>query len=248
VGSQDHYTTRPVRPSPPIAISIALTIDFRYLISKLFKPMIGCDTSSLRLLNAQALCAIFTTSYLVLRTLRYRDNSGKRLHEGDDISARDPPAEDTTFLVDVHSAFNIALFPPLFFFSVLYYTDVMSTLTVLLAYGAYLWKPKTGGGMVADAGTVLLGVVALLFRQTNIFWVAVFPAGLAAVDALKVDVPSATSGNRSLTSVMQSSWSEGMIYDCSVQEAGPQGTCDVLHRLSLALTDACQTPLSSCCR
>jgi alpha-1,2-glucosyltransferase len=193
-------------------------------VSKLFKPLIGCDTTSLRLLNAQALCAIFITSYLVLRTLRNRDNTGKRLYKSEDVSGRDTPAEDTTLIVDALSALNIALFPPLFFFSALYYTDVMSTLTVLMAYGAYLLKQKEVGGIVPNASAVALGVVALFFRQTNIFWVAVFPAGLAVVDALKVDMQSATSRNRDITSVIQSSWSKGTIYDCSVQKAGPQGT------------------------
>jgi alpha-1,2-glucosyltransferase len=175
-------------------------------------------------LNAQALCLIFIVSYLVLRTLQHRDNPSKRLHEGEVISKSDPSAEDTTLIVDAHSAFNVALFPPLFFFSTLYYTDVISTLTVLLAYGAYLLKPKTGGGVMTDASAVLLGTIALLFRQTNIFWVAVFPAGLAVVDALKVDTPSTASRSRDITSAIQSSWSEGKIHDCSVQDAGPQGT------------------------
>jgi alpha-1,2-glucosyltransferase len=175
-------------------------------------------------LNAQALCLIFIVSYLVLRTLQHRNNPSKRLHEGEVISKSDPSAEDTTLIVDAHSAFNVALFPPLFFFSTLYYTDVISTLTVLLAYGAYLLKPKTGGGVMTDANAVLLGTIALLFRQTNIFWVAVFPAGLAVVDALKVDTPSTASRSRDITSAIQSSWSEGKIHDCSVQDAGPQGT------------------------
>jgi alpha-1,2-glucosyltransferase len=175
-------------------------------------------------LNAQALCLIFIVSYLVLRTLRHRDNPGKRLHEGEVISRSDPSAEDTTLIVDAHSAFNVALFPPLFFFSTLYYTDVVSTLSVLLAYGAYLLKSKTGGGVMTDASAVLFGTIALLFRQTNIFWVAVFPAGLAVVDALKVDTPLTASKSRDITSTIQSSWSEGKIHDCSVQDAGPQGT------------------------
>jgi alpha-1,2-glucosyltransferase len=199
-------------------------IVFRYLVSKLFQPLFGCGISALRILNAQALCAIFISSYGVLRTLRLRHNPAKRLHEGEDIAGRHLSTPDPMVMIDVHSAFNIALFPPLFFFSALYYTDVMSTLAVLLAYIAYLQKPKTGGGVVPNASAVVLGVVALLFRQTNIFWVAVFPAGLAAVDALKVDTLFATSKSRNITAVVQSSWNEGTIYDCSVQDAGSQGT------------------------
>ena len=35
---------------------------------------------------------------------------------------------------DLHCAFNIAIFPPIFFFSALYYTDVISTAFCLVAY------------------------------------------------------------------------------------------------------------------
>ena len=224
MGSYDNHTTRPVLLSSAICTFEITDLVFRYLVAKLFKPLFGCNVSSLRMLNAQALCLVFISSYGVLRTLRLRGNPYKRLHEGKDVAEQIPPVEDSTFVVDVHSAFNIALFPPLFFFSALYYTDVLSTLTVLLAYIAYLSKPKTGGGVVPNASAIFYGVIALLFRQTNIFWVAVFPAGLAVVDALKTDTPSTNSKSRDITSVVQSSWTEGIVYDCSVQDAGPQGT------------------------
>jgi hypothetical protein len=90
------------------------------------------------------------------------------------------------FLYDVHSALNISLFPPLFFFSSLYYTDVISTLVVLLTYNLFLKIREKGSGAPWEGFTLVpCGVLALYFRQTNIFWVAVFPAGLALVNALK---------------------------------------------------------------
>jgi alpha-1,2-glucosyltransferase len=78
----------------------------------------------------------------------------------------------------VHTAVNICLFPPIFFFSGLYYTDVLSTFIVIKAYEHFLqerWAPpKSTRGII----TYLIGVMALLIRQTNIFWVAVFMGGL----------------------------------------------------------------------
>lgn len=84
-----------------------------------------------------------------------------------------------------HTALNICLFPPLFFFSALYYTDVVSTEVVL--WSLYLSQNETLKGMPLRRGMVLVfaGVVALSFRQTNVFWVAVFSAGLDAVEVLQ---------------------------------------------------------------
>ncbi|KAL1797465.1 hypothetical protein ACET3X_004071 [Alternaria dauci] len=191
-----------------------------YLISKLSKPFLGCETSSLRILNAEALCVIMIMSYGILRLLRKRNTPSKSLHRDEDMPGRDPVARESTFMVDVHSALNVALFPPLFFFSALYYTDVMSTLSVLFAYSAYLTNSMSKRTIVGTTSAVALGVFALLFRQTNIFWVAVFPAGLAVIDALKRDAPSTTSTSSDIMSAIQTSWNHGAIYDCHVQDAG----------------------------
>ena len=86
-----------------------------------------------------------------------------------------------------HSAINVALFPVLFFFSALYYTDVYATLAVLLAYRNHLYRVSCSAAapVWTDAATVLLGLAALAFRQTNIFWVVVYMGGLEAVHAVK---------------------------------------------------------------
>lgn len=72
----------------------------------------------------------------------------------------------------------------------------MSTLVVLAAYSTYLSQRGTQNYFLSSLMTINIGVLALLFRQTNIFWVAVFPAGLAVVDALKYhdEVLDATVG------------------------------------------------------
>ena len=78
----------------------------------------------------------------------------------------------------MHTAFNIALFPPLFFFSGLFYTDVLSTCVVLRMYQLFLQRK----------GSILLyvaGIVALTMRQTNIFWVAIFMGGLEIVRTIR---------------------------------------------------------------
>jgi alpha-1,2-glucosyltransferase len=131
---------------------------------------------------------------------------------------------DQTLVLDAHSALNIALFPPLFFFSALFYTDVMSTLTSLLAYSVFLRKKTTPGSLFDNVSAILVGVVALFFRQTNIFWVAVFPAGLAVVEALKTSESlSRVQAQRSALEIIQESWSRSIIYDCPVEDAGIEG-------------------------
>ena len=56
----------------------------------------------------------------------------------------------------------IAQFPLLYFFAFLYYTDVGSTLFVLVTYYASLRS--------SHATAALAGIIAILFRQTNIVW------------------------------------------------------------------------------
>lgn len=225
MGSKDNDSTRPVRA--PYCNNIYHNTDpkLRYLASKFLKPLLGCDTRALRLLNALAISLVFLISYAIQRLLRVRNNTAMRSHgkPGEASLTFDP-----TFLPHVHSAFNIALFPPLFFFSALYYTDVVSTLTVLFAYAAHLESSRSSSNLLGNFSTFSLGVIALFFRQTNIFWVAVFPAGLAVIDALKKDAPSATSNSRDIRSLLQDSWNEGKIFDCPVQDAGFQGAQDIL--------------------
>ena len=196
----------------------------RYLVTKLLKPLLGCEVSSLRLLNAEALCLICPLSYGILRLLRVQRNLNLRGQQAEEKSDQQSDPDDPTIMLDAHSALNIALFSPLFFFSALYYTDVISTLFVLLAYRTYLKRRENPGSLSSNLSTIIYGVSALFFRQTNIFWVAVFPAGLAVVDALKANAQPLTETNpNEATSLLQSSWNEGVVHDCAVADAGPQG-------------------------
>ncbi|KAL4818941.1 tyrosyl-DNA phosphodiesterase-domain-containing protein [Aspergillus spinulosporus] len=94
-----------------------------------------------------------------------------------------------------HTVLNICLFPPLFFFSGLYYTDVLALLVVVEAYNWDLSRGRSNMAMLEMAMFLVLGVVALLFRQTNIFWVSVFFGGLQVVRKLRRVTKSCESSN-----------------------------------------------------
>jgi alpha-1,2-glucosyltransferase len=86
----------------------------------------------------------------------------------------------------VATGVNIALFPVLFFFSGLYYTDPVSTLVVLLAYVNHLTRLGTESPpFLSNVYTLVLGILALGMRQTNIFWVVVYMGGLEVIHAIK---------------------------------------------------------------
>ena len=145
------------------------------------------------------------------------------------------------YLIDIHTAFNVASFPPLFFFSALYYTDVSSTVAVLTYFAYIVYRhcneptfgrsyglprsailisfssacialiPKASlssaptltlcllgfllfcalyqnqdlrGNQISAYQriiTILIGASALMFRQTNLFWVSVYPIGCCLV-------------------------------------------------------------------
>ncbi|XP_011686104.1 PREDICTED: putative Dol-P-Glc:Glc(2)Man(9)GlcNAc(2)-PP-Dol alpha-1,2-glucosyltransferase [Wasmannia auropunctata] len=63
-------------------------------------------------------------------------------------------------------AYNLTLFPPLYFWSFFYYTDVVSTNVVLLMMYLHQRKHTTM--------TALAGLLAVLVRQTNIIWLGFF--------------------------------------------------------------------------
>ena len=114
------------------------------------------------------------------------------------------------------TAFNITLFPPLFFYCALFYTDVLSVLSVVVTHLAFdAERPLL---------VVLCGLVSLNFRQTNIFWVAVYLGGKEILRTLKKQVsdkqrPRCTG----FREIVRQSWEEGFVYDPSVREARVEG-------------------------
>ncbi|KAI8629343.1 glycosyltransferase family 59 protein [Xylariaceae sp. FL1651] len=86
----------------------------------------------------------------------------------------------------METGINIALFPVLFFFSGLYYTDPMSTLVVLLAYVIHLTRVGSKGpSLLNDVSSLGISILALGMRQTNIFWVVVYMGGLEIIHSIK---------------------------------------------------------------
>ena len=81
----------------------------------------------------------------------------------------------------------ILCFPLLFFFSGLYYTDLLSTLTVMVTYTFWLASSQAEGvwKVIFQMLHVAFGLVSLATRQTNIFWVSVFLGGLQVIETLK---------------------------------------------------------------
>ncbi|KAL8382127.1 hypothetical protein RB595_006083 [Gaeumannomyces hyphopodioides] len=88
----------------------------------------------------------------------------------------------------LHSAFNVAMFPAIFFFSGLYYTDLWSLVAVLNAYKVHLDRvahAQDGVSVRRVAMALCAGIQALAMRQTNVFWVVIYFGGLEAIDAVK---------------------------------------------------------------
>ena len=135
---------------------------------------------------------------------------------------------------------NVCLFPPLFFFYALYYTDVASTLSVLYVYGFYL-NGRRGCLVVA-------GLVSLWFRQTNIFWISIFTGALDLTKSLSkgrpgIEYPAVPS----LGNTIYGSWSRSCIYDGPVNQATFAGLylrISLPSLLIVALADYVKSALS----
>lgn len=146
----------------------------------------GCSETSLRMTNWLATLLLGFTAMQCRRLLEARLSEQR--------TGQQRSASLSTYAI--HTGMNIGLCPLLFFFSALYYTDVFSTLAVLLAFQNHLERVSPRGkSLLSDLWTVVLGVAALFMRQTNVFWVVVFMGGLEAVHAVKsLPLPSNTQG------------------------------------------------------
>lgn len=117
----------------------------------------------------------------------------------------------------IHNTLNTYFFPPLFFFYGLYYTDVLSALSVLYAYRCYLAKQS-------GATALFVGLLSLFFRQTNIFWVSLFLGGLELCRA----IPKDRDGTRfpkqpTFRDVIYGSWQYAAAYDPLISQASFEG-------------------------
>lgn len=98
----------------------------------------------------------------------------------------------------------------------------MSTAAVLTSYGAFLERAaKPQESILDDLLAVFIGVVALFFRQTNIFWVAVFPAGLIVIQTLKENGRTTSNATKQgYVAVLQQAWSKGTVRDRPLRDGG----------------------------
>lgn len=153
----------------------------------------------------------------------------RRLVQAQAVKKNGSPTPGATFYA-VHTAFNIALFPVIFFFSGLYYTDVVSTLAVLAAYQNHLVRlGEETPGFLSGLKMVALGVLALFMRQTNVFWVVVYMGAAEAVHAIRslkpapVEPPKGPLGF--IEHVKFYAWrdSVGELHDPELNNSGPQG-------------------------
>ncbi|XP_029317814.1 dol-P-Glc:Glc(2)Man(9)GlcNAc(2)-PP-Dol alpha-1,2-glucosyltransferase [Cottoperca gobio] len=108
-----------------------------------------CSTAMLRFINLLFNCGILYLLYLLICKLHLREKT-------------------RTTSRRVLSALSLSTFPVLYFFNFLYYTDAGSTFFTLFTYLMTLYG--------CHKASALLGVCSVLFRQTNIIWVA-FCAG-----------------------------------------------------------------------
>ena len=129
---------------------------------------------------------------------------------------------------EVHTVVNIMLFPPLFFFYGLYYTDILSVRSVLIVY--YYHLDHRRGSSIAAAG-----LISLAFRQTNIFWVAIYIGGLELQRVLprRIELNHSPnckqwlqehSSDSSFWAIMKRSWISGRVYDPAMSDASMEGT------------------------
>ena len=143
-----------------------------------------------------------------------------------------------------HTAVNICLFPLLFFFYALYYTDVISTLSVLFVYRFCLKRQRLR--------LLLAGLVSLWFRQTNIFWVTIFMGGLDLTRSIRqADCQTGYVDQPTLKGIVIGSWHKGCLYDIHASRANILGRTFSME-LSYANREFCRlhqdNPLVHSCR
>ncbi|RYP69727.1 hypothetical protein DL771_005929 [Monosporascus sp. 5C6A] len=146
-----------------------------YVLSIILNRLSGlsCSVYHLRLFNVEV-TAYVAAAAILCRTWIEQPGTSDRSPRGVSKYA-------------VMTGFDVALFPVMFFFSGLYYTDVISTFVVLVAYLNQLRRLGRGHteSFTESALMVVLGVLALCMRQSNIFWVVVFMGGIEVVHRLK---------------------------------------------------------------
>ncbi|XP_063677689.1 putative Dol-P-Glc:Glc(2)Man(9)GlcNAc(2)-PP-Dol alpha-1,2-glucosyltransferase isoform X1 [Bolinopsis microptera] len=126
------------------------------------KPNIEyCSLEKLRFVNIVMSVLIFVVMYTIFRKLsrRLKDDPGLGIQ----------PIHRTCCMMN---SLVLTCFPLLYFYNLLYYTDVGSVLFVLASYSCSIRNHHLKSAM--------LGAISVLFRQTNIIWVG-FTAGTVVI-------------------------------------------------------------------
>lgn len=196
----------------------------------LFKRPSGLSASSLRSINGLVL---FNALHAKSRDLLVK--IWKIEPSGIDGARR---SKSTAWTLNL-TALNIVLFPPILFFSGLYYTDIAALLVVLYAYDIDLARTarmRNGNSRGRyhsiisrqDALLLMFGLSSLIFRQTNIFWVAVFLGGLRVVEIIRIECAEKPSWHQGETT--GDGWGCNQLYDPPVSEAYFEGDTSTSRR------------------
>lgn len=195
-----------------------LTIGLSYVVTYLFaipwqaSGLMQVDTAFFRSINQVGATLLAWVVCQILHILYRNTNHDK---EDERISKDTGSTWCPTELA--HAAINVCLFPPLFFFYGLYYTDVLSAVSVLLVYKYFLVERHS-------AVIIAAGLLSLLFRQTNVLWVAIFLGGLAFCRTISKRQQGANLFNEpTLLDILQASWQHASAYDPPISEASFEG-------------------------
>lgn len=219
LGSQNNYPPWPVRWSSysrrffeTLTTELSYAVSYLLAISWQASGVTQTDTSFFRFTNLVGTILLAWVVCQILHILYCNSN-----HDGEDgRNSRDTSITWSSAEL-AHAAINICLFPPLFFFCGLYYTDVLSALSVLLVYNYFLEKRHS-------AVIIAAGCFSLLFRQTNVLWVGVFLGGLAFCRAIpKGQQDSGLSNEPTFSDIFQASWRHASAYDPPIKEAFVEG-------------------------
>lgn len=186
----------------------------------------GSPETHLRSLNAVGLLLLWFVAWSLCEVIHAERQPKLKtgdLQDSSNASKLGTSAEHTLAKkrqITAHVALNIVLFPVLFFFGGLFYTDILSALFVLLAHLAFRKGSVTG--------VLAAGAVSLFFRQTNIFWTAIYLAGLEVrrqLRRLDVSRHGRRKADHPLTwnDVVKLSWTQGALYDPDAPGASVEG-------------------------
>ena len=172
-------------------------------IASLLPIKFELDAKVLRLGNALSLLCLLPWD--VLKLLKY---------------IRPTSSGDQTNALDIHTTLNICLFPVIFFFSGLYYTDLISVHLVLHTYCRSFSSRSEQKSWVPMVLLCLDGIASLGARQTNIFWTAVFLGGLELIQSFP---RIATEKKIGIVEVMKRAWEDGLVHDLNLVDSGVEG-------------------------